>query len=85
MSWGAELWDKYHELSQTSHYGIEFLDNSVANFIKERGKLEADYAKNLRSLVKKYTPKDIVRPADEEYSHMKAYKVVSQMFILIFK
>jgi len=30
----------------------------VASFVKERGKIECEYAKSLRALVKKYTPKE---------------------------
>ncbi len=67
---------------------------------KERGKIEFEYAKNLRALVKKFTPKEPVQvpekkpektgqlgsgpvsilslnaPAEEEYSHLKAFKQV---------
>ena len=58
MEWGTELWDKYGELCNHTSYGIEFLDSHVAAFVKERGKIESDYAKSLRALVKKYTPKE---------------------------
>lgn len=57
MSWGTELWDKYEDLCTYSTTGIDFLEKSVAEFIKERGKVEKEYAKNLRTLVKKYMPK----------------------------
>ena len=60
MQWGTELWDKYLELCSHTNTGIEFLDSHVASFIKERGKIESEYAKSLRTLVKKYTPKDSV-------------------------
>jgi len=33
-------------------------DSTVLNFIKERSRIEADYAKNLRSLVQRYYPKE---------------------------
>ncbi len=57
MSWGTELWDKYSELTHHAQNGIDFLEYSVASFVKERGKVEAEYAKQLRALVKKYSPK----------------------------
>jgi len=87
MSWGTELWDKYEDLCRYSVSGIDFLENSVADFIKERGKVEKEYAKSLRALVKKYTPKNSevkdrhskdgpqsLRLEDEKYTHLEAYK-----------
>jgi hypothetical protein len=99
MSWGTELWDKYEDLCSFSSTGIDFLEKSVAEFIKERGKLEKEYAKSLRILVRKYVPKcsngsakgsdktdnkgdsgpasiSIRCAADEEFTHLTAYKEV---------
>ena len=94
MSWGTELWDKYEDLCRYSVSGIDFLENSVADFIKERGKVEKEYAKSLRALVKKYTPKNSevkdrhskdgpqsLRLEDEKYTHLEAYKEVRQNFL----
>ena len=88
MSWGAELWDKYEDLCRYSATSIDFLENSVADFIKERGKVEKEYAKNLRALVKKYTPKTVNPDKnssgpqslrfEDEFSHLEAYKEVSK-------
>ena len=77
MSWGTELWDKYSELTHHAASGIDFLENYVAAFIKERGKIEAEYAKSLRNLVKKFQPKpEANNNPDEEYTHLRAYKQV---------
>lgn len=57
MSWGTELWDKYEDLCSHTNEGIDFLEKSVAEFVKERGKVEKEYAKSLRTLVKKFMPK----------------------------
>ncbi len=76
-SWGTELWDKYHDLTSHTQNGIEFLEHYVASFIKERGKIEAEYAKSLRSLVKKFSIKDAMRPTEEEFTHVRGYKQVS--------
>ena len=77
MSWGTELWDKYPELTSHTHNGIDFLENSVATFIKERGKIEGEYANKLRTLVKRYNPKEAVRVnKEEEFTYVKAYKQV---------
>ena len=106
MSWGTELWDKYEDLCSHTNSGIDFLEKSVAEFIKERGRVEKLHAKNLRDLVKRFMPKGIGNPtnpkqtgtqgltnngvnsdsgpasiamraeADEEYTHLLAYKEV---------
>ena len=86
MSWGTELWDRFHELTNHHQNGIDFLENSVANFIRERGKIEAAYAKELRGLVKKFSPKEASsaknapEPLAEQLSHILAYKQVIKHF-----
>lgn len=80
MSWGTELWDRFHELTNHHQNGIDFLEHSVANFVRERGKIEAAYAKDLRSLVKKFSPKETQagkngqEPLAEQLTHILAYK-----------
>ena len=86
MSWGSELWDKYPELSSHSANGIDFLDHSVASFVKERGKIEAEYAARLRSLVKKYSPnhkaESVRKPnPEDEFTHFRAYKQVRRIIM----
>ena len=46
------------------------------SFIKERGQIEAEYARSLRKLVKRYSPKEAPRPTEEEFSHIRGYKQV---------
>jgi hypothetical protein len=84
MSWGEELWDKYAEASGHTLWGIDFLEQSVANFYRERGKVEAEYAKALRALVKRYMPRESGRPAEEEYTCVTAYKQVGYITRAIF-
>ena len=62
MSWGTELWDRYDAMCTYTSTSIDFLDNSVAHFVKERGAIETEYAKKLRALVRKYAPKDMPMP-----------------------
>ena len=99
MSWGIELWDRYEDLCNHTKDGIDFLENKIGDFVKERGNIDRKYASELRALVKKYTPKNSVKTsdnkadngnkksgpasivlqnvsADEEYSHVQAYKEV---------
>merc|ERR1712179_48753 len=79
MSWGTELWDKNVELYGHMDGAIQFLQKYVCEFIDKRGKLEAKYARDLKSLVNSYLPKEprhglkvIVK--HEEFSYMTAYK-----------
>ena len=78
FSWGIELWDCYDDLSNHTKDGIDFLENEIGHFVKERGNIEKRYASELRSLIKKYTPKYYSDKADnEEYTYVQAYKEVS--------
>ncbi|XP_068236405.1 formin-binding protein 1 isoform X4 [Palaemon carinicauda] len=56
MSWGAELWDQWEDISYHTLKGINFLE-TYGNFVKERCQIELEYAKGLRRLVKSYQPK----------------------------
>jgi len=57
ISWGSELWDGFEPVSKYVDTGLGFVDGWVANFVKERGAIENEYAKRLRHLVDRYTPK----------------------------
>ncbi|XP_035031751.1 formin-binding protein 1-like isoform X1 [Hippoglossus stenolepis] len=62
MSWGTELWDQFDNLDKHTQWGIDFLER-YSKFVKERLDIEQNYAKQLRTLVKKYCPK---RSKEEE-------------------
>ncbi|XP_075944562.1 formin-binding protein 1-like [Anarhichas minor] len=62
MSWGTELWDQFDNLDKHTQWGIDFLER-YSKFVKERLDIEQTYAKQLRTLVKKYCPK---RSKEEE-------------------
>ncbi|XP_065773987.1 cdc42-interacting protein 4 isoform X1 [Muntiacus reevesi] len=62
MDWGTELWDQFEVLERHTQWGLDLLDRYV-KFVKERTEVEQAYAKQLRSLVKKYMPK---RPAKDD-------------------
>lgn len=62
MDWGTELWDQFEVLERHTQWGLDLLDRYV-KFVKERTEVELTYAKQLRSLVKKYLPK---RPGKED-------------------
>ncbi|XP_059774595.1 cdc42-interacting protein 4 isoform X1 [Balaenoptera ricei] len=62
MDWGTELWDQFEVLERHTQWGLDLLDRYV-KFVKERTEVEQAYAKQLRSLVKKYMPK---RPGKDD-------------------
>ncbi|XP_034948223.1 formin-binding protein 1-like isoform X2 [Chelonus insularis] len=73
MSWGSELWDQYDNLSLHTQKGIDFLER-YGHFIRDRCKIEVEYAGNLRRLVKNYLPKK-KEEEDYQYSPCRAFKM----------
>ncbi|KAK0159734.1 hypothetical protein PV327_010818 [Microctonus hyperodae] len=73
MSWGSELWDQYDNLSLHTQKGIDFLER-YGHFIRDRCKIEVEYAGNLRRLVKNYQPKK-KEEEDYQYSPCRAFKL----------
>ncbi|XP_036000115.1 formin-binding protein 1 [Fundulus heteroclitus] len=55
-NWGTELWDQFDNLEKHTGWGIDFLER-YTKFVKERADIELSYAKQIRSLSKKYHPK----------------------------
>uniref|UniRef100_A0A8C2WND2 Formin binding protein 1 n=1 Tax=Cyclopterus lumpus TaxID=8103 RepID=A0A8C2WND2_CYCLU len=55
-NWGTELWDQFDNLEKHTSWGIDFLER-YSKFVKERADIELSYAKQIRSLSKKYHPK----------------------------
>uniref|UniRef100_A0A6A7FWD8 Formin-binding protein 1-like isoform X4 n=3 Tax=Hirondellea gigas TaxID=1518452 RepID=A0A6A7FWD8_9CRUS len=70
-SWGEELWDQWDSVSVHSQKGIDFLD-TYCRFVKERSTIEADYAKNLRKLVKSFSPKK--KEDSEKFTVLVAFR-----------
>jgi len=70
------LWDKYESvLKEVSQAGKE-LDCWYGGFFKERSKLEADYARGLRRLVRNYTVKEKNRREEEETSLAGGFRLI---------
>ena len=57
MSWGVELWDCVEEVLGQVTSDTEDVCSVYGKFIKERGDVEREYAKNLRKLCGKYQPR----------------------------
>ncbi|KAA0705375.1 Cdc42-interacting protein 4 -like protein [Triplophysa tibetana] len=56
MDWGTELWDQYDIIDKHTQSGLDLVEKYV-KFVKERTEIEQNYAKQLRNLTKKYSPK----------------------------
>lgn len=56
MRWGVEVWDKFEDVSNYVHKGIEFSEK-YEEFWKKRCSIENSYAKNLRKLIEAFEPK----------------------------
>uniref|UniRef100_A0AAQ4S898 Formin binding protein 1a n=1 Tax=Gasterosteus aculeatus aculeatus TaxID=481459 RepID=A0AAQ4S898_GASAC len=55
-NWGTELWDQFDNLEKHTSWGIDFLER-YSKFVRERADIELSYAKQIRTLSKKYHPK----------------------------
>ncbi|XP_049618649.1 formin-binding protein 1a [Syngnathus scovelli] len=71
VNWGAELWDQFDNLEKHTSWGIDFLEK-YTKFVKERADIELNYAKQMRSLSKKYLPKRS-REDDGRYTWCAAF------------
>ncbi|XP_061079026.1 cdc42-interacting protein 4 homolog isoform X1 [Conger conger] len=56
MDWGTDLWDQYDVIEKHTQSGLDLVEKYV-KFAKERTEVEQNYAKQLRNLTKKYSPK----------------------------
>uniref|UniRef100_UPI00398F84D7 cdc42-interacting protein 4-like isoform X2 n=1 Tax=Pristiophorus japonicus TaxID=55135 RepID=UPI00398F84D7 len=64
MEWGSELWDQYDIIERQTQWGIDLVEKYV-KFVKDRTEIEQAYAKQLRTLVKKYSPKRVSKEDHE--------------------
>ncbi|XP_036898611.1 cdc42-interacting protein 4 isoform X2 [Sturnira hondurensis] len=78
MDWGTELWDQFEVIERHTQWGLDLLDRYV-KFVKERTEVEQAYAKQLRSLVKKYLPKRPVKDDPEsKFSQQQSFVQILQ-------
>eukprot|EP00090_Calanus_glacialis_P001140 TRINITY_DN10797_c0_g1_i6.p1 TRINITY_DN10797_c0_g1~~TRINITY_DN10797_c0_g1_i6.p1 ORF type:complete len:587 (-),score=194.28 TRINITY_DN10797_c0_g1_i6:100-1860(-) len=78
MSWGVELWDCVEEVLGQVTSDTEDVCGVYGKFIKERGEVEREYAKNLRKLCGKYLPRKEKsgRGQQEEMSKERAFRLL---------
>eukprot|EP00062_Callorhinchus_milii_P021077 gi/632977410/ref/XP_007905328.1/ PREDICTED: cdc42-interacting protein 4 [Callorhinchus milii] len=73
MDWGAELWDQYDNIERHTQWGLDLVEKYV-KFVKERTEIEQAYAKQLRNLVKRYSPKRLSKDDHElRFSQFRAF------------
>ncbi|XP_026873094.2 cdc42-interacting protein 4 homolog isoform X1 [Electrophorus electricus] len=80
MDWGTDLWDQYDVIEKHTLSGLELVDKYI-KFVKERTEIEQNYAKQLRNLSKKYSPK---RSSKEEQecrfsNHQSFVEILNEM------
>ncbi|XP_015204553.1 cdc42-interacting protein 4 homolog isoform X2 [Lepisosteus oculatus] len=74
MDWGTDLWDQYETIEKHTQWGLDQVEKYV-KFVKERTEIEQSYAKQLRSLTKKYIPKRGNKEEQEcRFSHYQSFQ-----------
>ncbi|XP_066916625.1 formin-binding protein 1-like [Clytia hemisphaerica] len=72
-TWGIDLWDQRDIVEKHTSNGIDFLER-CASFVKERIRIEQEYAKSLRRLVKQYQFKQKKTEEILPYTYQQAFK-----------
>ena len=70
--WGEELWDGVEGVLGEVVSQADQLGQAYARFVKERGEVEREYAKNLRRLVGKY--REGKNTGEEDSCQTKGFK-----------
>ncbi|XP_078285790.1 cdc42-interacting protein 4 homolog isoform X1 [Rhinoraja longicauda] len=60
----TDLLDQYEIIERQTQWGIDLVEKYV-KFVKDRSEIEQSYAKQLRTLVKKYSPKRVLKEDQE--------------------
>ncbi|XP_062395955.1 cdc42-interacting protein 4 homolog isoform X1 [Sardina pilchardus] len=72
MTWGTDLWDQYDNIDKHTLSGLDLMERYV-KFVKERTEIEQSYAKQLRSLTKKYR-RGTKDEAEFKYTNHQAFQ-----------
>ncbi|XP_035391064.1 thyroid hormone receptor interactor 10b [Electrophorus electricus] len=79
MDWGKALWDQHDVMEKHTQSGLELLERYV-KFVKERTEIEQNYAKQLRSLSKKYSRRGNKEDQEIKFTYQQAFQeVVNEM------
>ncbi|KAM9792078.1 LOW QUALITY PROTEIN: cdc42-interacting protein 4 homolog [Neosynchiropus ocellatus] len=75
MDWGTDLWDQHDVIDKHTQAGLDLVERYV-KFVKERSEVEQGYAKQLRSLTKKYSKRGSKEEQDCRFSNHGAFQEV---------
>uniref|UniRef100_A0A9J8C3E3 Thyroid hormone receptor interactor 10 n=1 Tax=Cyprinus carpio carpio TaxID=630221 RepID=A0A9J8C3E3_CYPCA len=75
MDWGSDLWDQHDVIERHTQSGLELLERYV-KFVRERAEIEQTYAKQLRSLSKKYSRRGVKEDQDTKPSNQQSFQDV---------
>uniref|UniRef100_A0A8C1NF90 Thyroid hormone receptor interactor 10 n=1 Tax=Cyprinus carpio TaxID=7962 RepID=A0A8C1NF90_CYPCA len=75
MDWGSDLWDQHDVIERHTQSGLELLERYV-KFVRERAEIEQSYAKQLRTLSKKYSRRGVKEDQDTKPSNQQSFQDV---------
>ncbi|XP_022593820.1 cdc42-interacting protein 4 homolog isoform X3 [Seriola dumerili] len=75
MDWGTDLWDQYDVIDKHSQSGLDLVERYI-KFVKERTEIEQSYAKQLRSLTKKYAKRGSKEEQDCKFSNHASFQEI---------
>lgn len=81
LNWGVTLWDQWDRVQEHTEHGIDFT-KKCHDFVRDRIKLEFDYAKNIRRLKKQYKLKN-QEDDTANFSTVRAYNIILNQLDLI--
>ncbi|XP_077380261.1 thyroid hormone receptor interactor 10b isoform X1 [Festucalex cinctus] len=79
MDWGTDLWDQNEVIDKHTQSGLDLVERYI-KFVKERTEIEQSYAKQLRSLSKKYAKRGSKDEQDCRFSnHAALQDIVNEL------
>ncbi|XP_040892527.1 cdc42-interacting protein 4 homolog isoform X1 [Toxotes jaculatrix] len=75
MDWGTDLWDQCDVIDKHTQSGLDLVDRYI-KFVKERTEIEQAYAKQIRSLTKKYAKKGSKDEQDCKFSNHASFQEI---------
>ncbi|XP_062871284.1 cdc42-interacting protein 4 homolog isoform X3 [Trichomycterus rosablanca] len=80
MDWGTDLWDQYDVIEKHTQSGLDLVEKYI-KLVKERTEIEQSYAKQIRNLTKKYSPKKGSKEEQEcRFSnHQSFFDILNEM------
>ncbi|XP_069023270.1 thyroid hormone receptor interactor 10b isoform X3 [Embiotoca jacksoni] len=75
MDWGTDLWDQYDGIDKHTQSGLDLVERYI-KFVKERTEVEQSYAKQLRSLSKKYAKRGSKEEQDCKFSNHASFQEI---------